>query len=392
MKKALRYLASDWQTATMVILVVLAVVGLLWFRLGTITPGISAEEASYRAAHSNLRQVADNPINIIHGLPTALAQVLGGTGLFFVRSVSAVLGLLIVVTLYLVLRAWHTERIAIMGTLLFASSPWFLHLARLATADIVPATIIGVVLLGIWLEKGKWPVLTLLALAVFGTLLIYTPGFIWLVVLGFFWQRKRILSALSNTSFTFKVLWFLTIGLLLTPLARAFWLQPELLRQIAGLPDHSLVFNDIITNILQVPVRIFYHGPENPVIWLGNLPLLDIFSTVMLVIGVYIYWFRLRLDRTLLMIGLALFGCLLSALSGQISAVLLPVIFIVVASGIALMLQQWFTVFPRNPLARSIATGLMVLTVALTVFYNTSHYFVAWPGAPETKAAFSQQP
>lgn len=393
MKRLVRYLASDWQTATIVSLSLIAVFTLLWFGLDSLTPGFSAEEISYRASHGNLRQIADNPVNVIHGLPTAILQMSGKQGPMAMRTVSALIGLLIAVTFYLVLRSWLTERIAILGTLLAISSPWFLHSARLATADIVYATIIGIVLLGVWLVKGKWPAFTLFGLAVVGSLLLYTPGFLWIIAPGLIWQRKRVIRALNSMSFLYRAAWFICTGLLVAPLLRALWLRPELLRTILGLSDHSIIMKDTFRRLLDIPVQLVYRGPDNPVVWLDTLPLLNIFVITMVILGSYACWYRIGLDRTRLLIGLFLIGALLVAIGGIIPMlVLLPVIYIVAASGIALMLQQWFTVFPRNPLARSIAATLIVLAVALNVFYNFNHYFIAWPNAPETKAVFQHRP
>jgi hypothetical protein len=55
---------------------------------------------------------------------------------------------------------------------------------------------------------------------------------------------------------------------------------------------------------------------------------------------------------------------------------------------VALLLQQWFTVFPRNPLARLIGVLMVSLLVVLSAYYNTRHYFVAWPKNSQTEQVF----
>jgi len=54
------------------------------------------------------------------------------------------------------------------------------------------------------------------------------------------------------------------------------------------------------------------------------------------------------------------------------------------------MLQQWFTVFPRNPFARSAGAILMTIVVLLAAYNGFSQYFIAWPNTPETKAVFTE--
>lgn len=112
----------------------------------------------------------------------------------------------------------------------------------------------------------------------------------------------------------------------------------------------------------------------------------------MVIIGVYAYAFRYKLDRTKLLAGIFIVGSLLVALGGGVTiSFLMPFVYIVVAGGVALMLQQWSTVFPRNPVAKTLATTLMSIVVALVAFYHINHYFIAWPNAPETHSAFQQK-
>jgi uncharacterized membrane protein YoaK (UPF0700 family) len=77
-------------------------------------------------------------------------------------------------------------------------------------------------------------------------------------------------------------------------------------------------------------------------------------------------------------------------LGGSLSlALLLPIIYFVAANGIAAMLVSWFTVFPRNPVARSIGLILITAAVLITCVFHVKRYFVAWPNASETTQAFS---
>jgi hypothetical protein len=68
----------------------------------------------------------------------------------------------------------------------------------------------------------------------------------------------------------------------------------------------------------------------------------------------------------------------------------MPFIFIMVAGGMALMLQQWFTVFPYNPVAKTLGAILMTLAVLVTSYYTITQYYIAWPNAPETKTVYQK--
>jgi hypothetical protein len=105
--------------------------------------------------------------------------------------------------------------------------------------------------------------------------------------------------------------------------------------------------------------------------------------------GVYWYFFLRRLDRTKLLLGGLVGGAILSALSIDALPILLPFIYLLAGAGMTLLLQQWFTVFPRNPLARNIGVGLIAVLLAFVGYYHMHRYFVAWPHTPETKQAYS---
>jgi dolichyl-phosphate-mannose--protein O-mannosyl transferase len=138
-----------------------------------------------------------------------------------------------------------------------------------------------------------------------------------------------------------------------------------------------------------VPMYVFARGEVSPAFTIGRLPLLDVGTSIFFVLGSYWYLFQSKLDRTkLLTIGL-IFGLILAGLNGSsYLAFLLPFVYLVAIGGLALMLQQWFTVFPRNPLARGIGVGVMSLLIAVIGFYHLQSYFVAWPNTPATKQHF----
>jgi hypothetical protein len=67
---------------------------------------------------------------------------------------------------------------------------------------------------------------------------------------------------------------------------------------------------------------------------------------------------------------------------------LIPLLYVFVATGIAYLLKEWLKVFPRNPVARNFGIGLLVIAIVTSVVYNVRAYYVAWPHAATTKAVF----
>lgn len=72
-------------------------------------------------------------------------------------------------------------------------------------------------------------------------------------------------------------------------------------------------------------------------------------------------------------------------------AIFLPLIYIVIGGGMSYLLIQWLTVFPKNPIARSVGVGLVSLLALLISVYHLDRYFIAWPLNPASQAAFSEK-
>ena len=175
----------------------------------------------------------------------------------------------------------------------------------------------------------------------------------------------------------------------LIPLIWASVNTPSILLLASGLPEHIPSFRSIFDNFIRIPENIFLRGPDDPVRWLGRLPLLDVFSTAMFVLGIYSIRYSLKQHKIQIIIGSSIFFALLITTGGALTVtVLMPAIYILIAGGLAFLLQQWFTVFPRNPLAQTLATSMISISVLLVCFYHINHYFVAWPQTPTTKSSF----
>lgn len=385
-------LANYWISILLSIGAFLAIVTLLGFQLGSLVPGFSQSELSVRAQTSSLNDLKHNPVNLPHAVVQFGYQHFHIHNSWAMRSVSALIGLLSVYLFYYIIQKWYSRRIAILGTLLFATSAWFLHIVRLGTPE---SLLFGLFLLfgaGVWLEQGKHPRSAALTCGLTVTLLLYIPGMVWFVIPMLVWQQRRLRQAFQQLS-----LWQLLIGLLfllllLTPLVYDLILQPQIYKVLLGFPEQWPKPSQFGHNLLQIPVQLFYKGPADPVRWLGRLPLVDWFGTVMFVVGAYAYRFKLHLDRTWFFVYVFVVGSVLIALGGAVTmSLFVPFLYLIVVGGIALMLQQWFTIFPRNPVARGVALTLMVLAVLSSSFYQLNHYFIAWPHTPETKAVFTQK-
>lgn len=384
---------KSWRLSLGIFVALLLLSALLVYRLGSLTPGLSQPELAVLQQNQTIHQIIHNPILAPYKLLELAVLRLHFSSAWAFRSISAGFAAISIVLFFFILKRWHTHRIALLGTALFASSSWFLHSARLATPDILFAFgSLALISYGIWLLRITYTGRVIPFGLILAAFLLYIPGMVWLLVPAAIWWWKPIWKKFKQTPLLPKLLG-LVVGLGLTsPLAWAIYRQPSLLKAVLGLPETFPHLATVLHNLAIIPTQLVFHGPSNPTLWLGRLPLLDAFTLVMILLGSYAYFFQFTLDRTRLLLGAMALSISLIALHGPVNLLLLaPCLFIVATAGLALMLQQWFTVFPRNPIARTLGLSLLVLAVALTCVYNLDSYFVAWSQAPATKQAFTKR-
>ena len=365
------------------------IVGLLVFKLGNLVPGFSSSEITTIYESSSLNTILSNPINGPYKFINLLLTHFHFTSPFAMRSVSVLFAGFTIALFYYILSRWHTARIALLGTILFASSSVFLHYARLAEPSITASLLLASLAYGTWLHTTKKPRIAIVLGTALIVTLLYIPGLIWFVLIGCIWQRKLLVKYLKQSPIFGAI--FLLIGIiLLVPLGYGIYNHPALIKPLIGLPAGALPTIFVYgKNLLSVFINLFLHGPSNPTVWLGRLALLDIFTISMCLLGIFVAFTKRQLDRKKMLIGSIIVGILIISLGGSVPiTILIPFIYILAASGITLMLQQWFTVYPRNPIARTLGASILTITVLMTSFYHINRYFIAWPNAPETKQAF----
>lgn len=390
MKRLKNWLVPDWYQMILLMVGLFFVGLLLWFQLGTLTPGLSETETTQSHAITSLQDIWTDPLNFPYKILQFGFNKLD-TPVPAVRVASTLVGLIVAGSFFYVLRSWYSRRVAVLGALLFVSSAWFLHTARLGTEGIMYALPITIVAATIWLQRTRGKTLAVVAGMLLAVILLYSPGMIWLIVPLALWQFSsitRFLMTLHPAAISLLVLMgFAAIA----PLALAFYQEPALLRVYLGAPETLPAPLEFMKNLANVPIMVLFRGPDAPEAWLGRLPLLTWFSITMLIIGCYGFWRKRRLDRVKFVAYILVVGAILTAAGGAVTvSILLPFIYLLAASGIAFMLQQWFTVFPKNPVARTFGPTLMTVAILMASYYNINQYFIAWPNTPETKAAFTQ--
>jgi 4-amino-4-deoxy-L-arabinose transferase-like glycosyltransferase len=389
--KVRQYLIVHWRQVLTGSVLALAVLGALIWQLNSLLPGYGpAEVATYNNSLS-LRAILDNPLNAPFLIAVRALIFIHPDSYLAVRIVSVVVGLATLVVFALLLKHWHSTRTAVIGTFLFGLSAWFLHTARLGTPDVLLFGVFVLAACGFWLKQtnSKW---ALFACFLGTAALLYVPGMIWFIILGLIWQWKSIDRVFKRHLGVVSGGTLLLLGALV-PLGWALYKHHELIRPYLGLPDAWPTPWAMIRNAVEAPFHLFVRNAPDPATWLGTAPILDVFTLAMLALGAFIYLRNLRLARTPIFLFIFLFTWAMMIIgSPAISfTVIIPFLYIVIAGGANYLLQQWFTVFPKNPIARSIGWGLLSIVVALSCGYQLTHYFIGWPQTTATHEVFTAQ-
>ena len=369
---------------------------LLWFRLGSLTGGKAAAiELQTKAAAASWQAIILNPLNAPYKILQKIVIASGHSGITSLRLISTFFGLAAVCLFYFVARQWHSMRVALLASWLFISSAWFLHIARLGSPDILLLTaILAVIVVLSPNRRGRQSALALPSTLLILSVVLYVPGMVWLVLAGGIVQRKNIVEAWkASPQNLIRIVSVGASAVLVIPLIYALVKTPYLLKdwigyQIAG-PVGTHILVSMFHNVANAASSFVYQSSFNASYWLGNQPLLSSFEIAMALLGSYFYACHLRAARTRLIIILSAVAWFVIGVDGVMNiTILVPFAYLLVAAGIAYILQVWLKTFPNNPVGRNFGITVVMVAVMLTSIYQTRSYFVAWTYNSETIKTF----
>lgn len=391
MKQFRSYFRGHGRLAAWLLLAIAGLAALLLYKLGSLTGGLSSGELTAASApvgwHGMYQQPLDLPLKLARSVVFYLFPVHGQT---LSRLPNAFFGGLAIISFAWLIRLWHGTRTAVLAGLLFATSAWVLHASRLASFDVLYLWATPTLLLvhSLLHKYGKRSAVWYGSLLIWG-LMLYIPGLIWLLVAEAYLQKGVLLDSWRHFGRWWQRLLYLLAGLAWLPLLIIGLRRPGNLMAWLGLPAHLAGPAHLLKQFVAVPVHLFIRGPQYPDIWLARTPVLDVFTLVACVIGIYFYATHLQAARSRLLGLFTLAGLLLVGLGGPVGlSLLVPLLYVWAAAGIAYLTREWLRVFPNNPLARSLGLGLIALVVSLSCVYNLRAYFVAWPHNQTTRVTF----
>ncbi|HUD10409.1 MAG TPA: hypothetical protein VMR28_01925 [Candidatus Saccharimonadales bacterium] len=394
MKTKFRVLFTEfWLQLVILVGVVVVLSVLLLAHLGTQPAALSASEVAARTASRSLHTIWSHPINAPFTILQHFAIHFRPVSIRASRLVAALYGGIALILLFIVLRFWHGNFAAGAGTAMCATSAWFLGTARLGTPNVLLLSILALMTGGLWMKHTLHRNFVLLVGVIIVGAVLYVPGIVWFILAALIWQRQTIFHELKHITIVLKSMAGALLVVLLIPLGWAIFKQPSLGREILGLPAAWPGLMGLVRNLYHIPLTLFAWAPANPTHWLGHLPLLDVFEDAMFVFGLYSFWVGRKLGRSKYLLGTVIVGIILIVIGGAVTiTILLPAVYITIAVGVLYIWELWLSVFPHNPVARSVGMTIVILAVIVSCNYQLRRYFIAWPYAPATQAVFTHKP
>lgn len=394
MKKFRKWLRDRGAANGRLLLAVLLTATLLSYALGSLVNGLSNREFSFiessSSAHALVADPRFAPLKLLEWtvgfLPELTPQIM--------RLPSIVFAAMTLAALVYILRRWYGPRTATFGFIVLVCSAWLLHVGRLATPDVlylwaIPALLVSHILL----RNHSGSKLAFLAWVGLCGLLLYIPGLVWFVLLNAIWQWRDLKESWQNFRIQTKISMILVFLIILTPLwySLAIDFAPTRLLDLTGLPHDLPQPMDVLRRIGEGLAFISVYGKAPNDIWLNHLPVLDAMLSGAFLTGIYFYAQHWQASRTRLITSFIGLGIILYGLGVVPFSVVVVLLYLIVAAGIAYILYLWMSVFPRNPIARKFGIFVVIVAVGLSCLYNLRQYFVAWPHHPETSTSFSQR-
>jgi len=386
-----RYLARHLQSILIVCMLFILATILYLYGNKTFLPGFSVTEVQSINQSAQWSDIVKNPLWLPLKLAYLFMHAIQIQAEAF-RYVSGLLAMLSVAAFYSIAKRWYAPRISALATILFGTSAITITLARVATPAILLYSWLWCIALVVWFRTTHKTRLAPVLLLFFSSFMLYSPGFAWFVVVLGAWFSKDIPQLFKHM----KKSWIIAGGvislLLAAPLVLAFINDPKLLRAWLLIPQ-TLDIRASILYLKDLPAAFFYQSDNIPGYNLGRLPLLDALSGTFLLIGLYAYRTKIKLNRTVIYIISFLLSWILAAINrNQIYLVFcLPFIYLLIGEGIGYLLTQWNSVFPRNPIARFVGTLFITIAVMVSSWYHIQRYFLAWINTPETKSIYSKR-
>jgi 4-amino-4-deoxy-L-arabinose transferase-like glycosyltransferase len=363
--------------------------GLYFWHLGSLTKGLSPAEVSSRSDSSNLSVIVNNPVNLPHKLLQYASQKVSSTNPFWQRFPSVLLMLVFLGCFFFVVKSWFGKTIAIYMTLLFASLPTVILLARSATPNILLLTPIAVLASYVWLTKTGSKNLAFAIFCLLIGLTLYVPGVFLFVLAAIIIWRQEIAAEISDINIKIGTAAIVASLLIIIPLVWSIVKNIEVAKDLVFLSNTNFEVGETLSSIAWAFLGLFWRTRDHSNLILGRLAILNATYIVLSLFGLFIMWTKAR--KVLYgLLALIILSILEAGIAHQtiVLAMSLPAIGILAAAGLRYLYGEWNSVFPLNPLPRALAVMLVSVLVALNIFVGVHYSLIAWPRSLPTQETY----
>jgi len=372
------------------LLLAATIVLILTFQLASRPAGLSDTEAAAGSASQDINAILDDPVNAPYKL---LQYVLGLTAagdIFPLRLASIAFGIVGLLCFYWLCRVWFGKAIGLMGAAVIAGTPLFLILARHGSPAVMYFSVIPLMAVYIWNQRtDSHKDLAFLLLMVSAALALYTPGLVWWLIGAAIIAHSRLKEIFSAASQRAVVSGSFLAVLLLVPLTIGLTRNVGSLKELALIPAQIPYMHDLIINIGRMLAGLFVKAPSDQEWLINGVSILSFAQLALLAFGTYAMWTAAK-GKFLALSGAIILSVILASLNSDASilALGLPALLILVVAGLRFLYIEWRTVFPHNPVAKSLALALMCGVVIVQLLYGLRYGLVAWPQTPSTKTVY----
>ncbi|HET9722180.1 MAG TPA: glycosyltransferase family 39 protein [Candidatus Saccharimonadales bacterium] len=386
-----RWLASAEPLSFLAYAVGIVVLFVLYiWRLGSLVPGLSSNEVAARDVSSGIHKIYHQPLYAPHSLVQHLFTTFSPHSPFYLRFTSVIFALVMIFCFYKLAVMLFGKLIGSAGALIFAATPFLVVSGRQATAAIMLFSPVVLMLIYNWLVKSQGHKnLAWLLLIISSAILVYVPGLFWFVIAGFIICRQRLISAIAEVPRRVTGIGFILGGLILVPLILRIVSHWTIVKGILLIPTNWEGAVHFIKNIAWMFLSLFVHASHQNDLIVGQLALLSIVQTALLVFGAYALWGAAKSKFYLLWLNI-IFAVVAAAANNNLVylALGLPAAGIFVTAGLRYLYIEWRAIFPVNPLPKTVAILLIGVVLAIQTIYGLRYSVTAWPQTIGTRNAY----
>jgi hypothetical protein len=392
-KELTDYFIYRWRYVLGYGLIAILIIGMLIIAGLFVPGGLSQSEmqsvvASNAATFSLSSFNPDSVINLPYHLLQHASISLLGVSIFSIKLPSLFLGLLSAAGMFLLLRTWFRENVAVLTAIIVITTGQFLFVAQSGTSSIVYMfwSVWLLVLAMLISRRTGWTAAWKIALFAIAALSMYTPlsPYILIALASAIMLHPHLRYLVRRLSKVKIAIGILVALILLAPLAYAIFLKPSISLTLLGIPTGPVDFK---ANILQLLRQYFdFISPSSGVVM---TPVYGLGSVILIILGIIQLATTKYTARSYITAAWALLLIPVLIINpGYISVTFVPVM-LLMAMGIHRLLTSWYSLFPRNPYARFAGLIPLVVLISGMVFTGVNRYMYGYSYDPKTAGNFS---